>query len=1616
MSGRFLVQLLLLFLLVYADTVFSKMHYITPSLDGPCPQNSSCLTLSQFAANSSYIERDTSLLFLPGNHTLDRELLLSQVNNFSMTKDGVGNETAFVECSNHSGRFHIRETTSVSINGLHFIGCGSNNVSQVNWLTINSSTFQGVQRGNAVLVLNEVSTATIVRCSFLSNSLHYPFIRGYYSRDDLLDYVYFQRSTPSGMLYVAFSNISINSSKFMHNRADIGGALVAHSSTLYLARSTYSNNTANIGGVMVTSGSTVDMDNNTFINNVAQTGGAIVTCNDTITISSTTFNNNSADFLGGVMVTLGDSSFIISTSTFTNNTAETGGVMITYDKSSFVISTSTFSKNRGGVMHTSGASSFTISTSTFTNNTAEPGGVMFTSGASSFTISNSTFTNNTAGYGGVMITYGDSSFTISTSTFSNNTAEYNGGVIETFDNSSFNISTSTFSNNTAVDGGVIETFHNSSFTISTSTFSNNTAEYNGGVMATTDESSFTISNSTFSNNTAEPGGVMFTSGDSSFTISNSTFINNTAGYGGVMITYGDSSFTISTSTFSNNTAEYNGGVIETFDNSSFTISNSTFTNNTAGSGGVMRTAGDSSFNISTSVFVNNKATISGGVFFCSDGTLNVDNSTFSLNAVSSQGEGLIFILQCSTHISNSTFDENNGSLYTFNSNLTFSGNLTFENSMEPVIAGNEITGQEGGAITSFQSTVIFTRESVVHFSNNRASHGGALLATESTIIIYGKTEIANNMANSSGGGISLKQSHLEIKGMCQFVNNVAVRGGGIHASSSIIAVFQTGNLQFTNNNAKFGGGLYLEVNPKLYILKNSAELYNVSYGVQFSLLRYLMNLTGNHANYGGAVYVSDDTNSGACSPDIECFIQTLALHQGTSELDEYLRFNTENILFEFIGVNTDNILFSENEASEQGPNLFGGLLDRCIPSPFAEVYLKQRIHYNGATYLGNISNIDIDNDSISSQPVRVCFCNSEHEPDCSYQPPVIRVQKGKAFNVSLVAVDQVNHTVDANITVSLSSSDGGFDEGQQIQSVVRNCTNLTFNVFSPHNFEKLNLSPDGPCGSTTLSTSHMNIQFIECTCPVGFEPLSKSQSSTKCECDCDSALSPYITECNITTTSVLRKDTNSWITYINDTDPPKYVIYKNCPFDYCQQQNESVTINFNLPKGADSQCAFDRKGVLCGACKEDLSLSLASSRCVPCHTYWPAVFVVILLAAAIAGILLVTALLTLNMTVSVGLINGFIFYANIVSAGSAAFFPSSKPSFPSVFVAWLNLDIGIDVCFIDGLDTYAKVWLQLVFPVYIISLVVMVIVVSEYSPRFARLIGKKDPISTLATLILLSYAKLLSITITALSSAVLHYPDGHQKTVWLPDGNVPYFQEEHIPLALVALLIIIIGLPYTILLFLWQWIVRAPRWKVFKWTRNTKLNAFIASHHVPHNSKYRYWTGLLLLVRVVLYATASVTVSAKPQTFPLITNTLIGVLIVFKCICGVRVYKKTFVDLVDTALYLNLLVFSVFSLYDFKMDIKKQTDVAHISTIITFILFIGTIIYHVTLLIKKERPADDLNEYPLAPVNPANAEVTHSVIEPPKRDDQDPPPADRKDSDEQEITQDRQIVTPPYKA
>ena len=167
---------LLLFLLVYADPVYSQVHYyITPSLSVHCPTGDACLTLAQFAANSAnHLSNETniSLSFLPGNHSLDVERSLLHADNFSRTKDieSEGNGTVFIECGSQSGRFNISETTFAMIKDLHFIGCGGNRVSQVEQFIVEDTIFEGVEGRGTALVLNKVANASITRSSLLSNT------------------------------------------------------------------------------------------------------------------------------------------------------------------------------------------------------------------------------------------------------------------------------------------------------------------------------------------------------------------------------------------------------------------------------------------------------------------------------------------------------------------------------------------------------------------------------------------------------------------------------------------------------------------------------------------------------------------------------------------------------------------------------------------------------------------------------------------------------------------------------------------------------------------------------------------------------------------------------------------------------------------------------------------------------------------------------------------------------------------------------------------------------------------------------------------------------------------------------------------------------------------------------------------------------------------------------------------------------------------------------------------------------------------------------------------------------------------------------------------------------
>lgn len=194
-------------------------------------------------------ETDISLLFLPGNHSLDCELSVANVANFSMTKDVQNNESVIVICIGQSGRFNISVTVLTSVRGLHFTGCGSNTVTKVDLFKLEDTIFQSMY-GGRVLELNMVDAAKIVRSSFFSNStfsVSGEFIAATNSSFDVFDSAF---SAGGGVMYTSGSSFNITSSTFTNNTAVYNS--YTSDSAFNIINSTFINNTADYdGGVLV---------------------------------------------------------------------------------------------------------------------------------------------------------------------------------------------------------------------------------------------------------------------------------------------------------------------------------------------------------------------------------------------------------------------------------------------------------------------------------------------------------------------------------------------------------------------------------------------------------------------------------------------------------------------------------------------------------------------------------------------------------------------------------------------------------------------------------------------------------------------------------------------------------------------------------------------------------------------------------------------------------------------------------------------------------------------------------------------------------------------------------------------------------------------------------------------------------------------------------------------------------------------------------------------------------------------------------------------------------------------------------------------------------------------
>ena len=375
---------------------------------------------------------------------------------------------------------------------------------------------------------------------------------------------------------------------------------------------------------------------------------------------------------------------------------------------------------------------------------------------------------------------------------------------------------------------------------------------------------------------------------------------------------------------------------------------------------------------------------------------------------------------------------------------------------------------------------------------------------------------------------------------------------------------------------------------------------------------------------------------------------------------------------------------------------------------------------------------------------------------------------------------------------------------------------------------------------------------------------------------------------------------------------------------------------------------MNHSGILCGECKANLSMVFGSSRCLQCSHWW----LLLIPVFALAGIILVFLLTTLNLTVSIGVINGLIFYANITRANMAVFFPPTNNTAAlvlSVFIAWLNLDIGVDVCFYHGLDMFAKTLLQLVFPLYVWVLVIIIIISSHYSTRAAKLSGKNS-VPVLATLFLLSYAKLLRVVISALSfTTVVNYKsenisNSSRQYVWLYDANVQYLKGKHILLFLAALVILVVlSVPYTLVLSFVQCLQRRSSYRLLSWLR--RLKPLFDAYTGPYKDRHRYWTGLLLFVRVGIFLVFAVIQNVLDQpSLSLLAIIFVAVsLLCFQGMVG-GVYKVVYINFLESFFLANLVCFSSATFYT-SLTGGNQAISVYISVGLALAVFMVIVVY-----------------------------------------------------------------------
>ena len=729
-----------------------------------------------------------------------------------------------------------------------------------------------------------------------------------------------------------------------------------------------------------------------------------------------------------------------------------------------------------------------------------------------------------------------------------------------------------------------------------------------------------------------------------------------------------------------------------------------------------------------------------------------------------------------------------------------------------------------------------------------------------------------------------------------------------------------------------------------------------------------VNIINNRADaYGGGIYIEEET----CTSDNTCFFQ----------LEE-----------EYPPIKSEIIAFSENNAEKEGDQMLGGCLSNC--SIQNKTFLNVCDLNN--TFWDFVSSA---NTTFLGYQKKVSFCKNNVDSSisglsCSYSN-TINVYRGEMFNVPLIVADDCCFPssveyIEANIIKSpLQFKQNSIHKYRKLCSNYSYTLKGGFGLKAPATIEFSTPQP---------KITHLNLTVNLEECPIVYKEDSESG-----ECVCHDILMSHYVQCTPSNRS-LHIPAQTWLGELwNESE--SIAVQNDC--QYCKTEEMDLIIPIDSNKLCISD--YNRTGIMCGACVSNYSLLLGGNECADCSnsTYKG---ILLFLAFIAIGIVLVILLLGLDLTVSTGMVNGLIFYSNIVYLNSETMLPITRGEnnthllntvkILSTFQAWMNLDFGISTCFFDGYNTYISTWMQFAFPLYIWLLIIIIILTSRYSRRITKLITS-NIVSVLATLLLLSYAKLFKTSIEVLSLVQLQLLNGNVTKRWKADANIPYLGQLHAPLYLMSLAIVLVYMiPFTLLILLGPLLQAKSHYRVLHWIN--RLKPFHDAFYGPYTSKYRYWPGILLLARLLILVFFT---SYSPNDVPfklLAVSMTAAALLVLWMVIGrakaISLYQKNYLNYLELYFLTNLLAFAALSIYATKFShskLENQQGLAVVMVGSVLAVSCGIIGYQIFCIAIKCRAVQNIKRFLPANFNrhketsqnstkeqeDSSTKTTHSLVE-----------------------------------